>query len=86
MNSLLHSQDLKGRSWYQGKDSVKDYIDRFSELVDLVEYLDDKTIVIKFHKGLDPIVQNMVPTLGENALDIDEPEKWFEAAWKVTRN
>ena len=31
---------LEGMSWYQGKDSVKDYIDRFSELVDLTEYLD----------------------------------------------
>ena len=39
-----------------------------------------------FHKGLDPIVQNTVATLGENAPDIDEPEKWFEAAWKVTWN
>ena len=43
-------------SWYQGKDSVEDYIDRFSELVDLAEYLDDKTIVIKFPEGLDPIM------------------------------
>jgi len=51
-----------------------------------VEYSDDKTIVIKFRKGLDPIMQNMVVTLGENALDIDEPKKWFEAAWKVGWN
>jgi len=71
---------LEGTSWYQGKDSVKDYIDRFLELVDLAEYSDDKTIVINFHKGLNPIMQNTVATLGENAPDIDEPEKWFEAA------
>ena len=56
------------------------------ELVDLAEYSDDKTIVIKFHKGLDPIMQNTVATLGENALDIDEPKKWFEATQKVSQN
>ena len=56
---------LKGTSWYQGKDLVKDYIDQFSELMDVVEYLDDKAIVIKFCKGLDPNIQNMVATLGE---------------------
>ena len=39
---------LKGTSWYQGKDPVDDYIDRFQQLIDLVEYDDDKTIVIKF--------------------------------------
>ena len=59
---------------------------RLLELVDFTEYLDDKTIVIKFRKGFDPIMQNMVATLGENSPDIDEPEKWFEPARKVTRD
>ena len=39
---------LEGTSWYQAKDPVDNYIDRFQELTDLVEYDDDKTIVIKF--------------------------------------
>ena len=39
---------LEGTSWYQGKDPVNDYIDQFQELIDLAEYDDDKTIVIKF--------------------------------------
>jgi len=77
---------LEGTSWYQGRDSVEDYIDQFTELVDLTEYLDDKTIVIKFRKGLDPAIQNMVVTLRENTPDIDEPEKWFEAAQKLACN
>ena len=77
---------LEGKSWHQGKDSVKDYIDWFSELVDIAEYLDDKTIVIKFHKGLNPDVQNMVATLGECTPGIDKPERWFEAAQKVSQN
>ena len=45
-----------------------------------MEYLDDKTIVIKFCKGLDHTIQNIVATLRENAPDINELEKWFETA------
>ena len=37
---------LKGTSWYQGKDSVEDYRDQFTKLVDLTEYSDGKTIAI----------------------------------------
>ena len=51
---------LEGTSWYQAKDSVEDYIDRFQELINVAEYNDDKTIVIKFRKGLDPAIQNKV--------------------------
>ena len=39
---------LEGTSWYQGKDSIEDYIDRFQELIDTSEYSDNKTIVVKF--------------------------------------
>ena len=45
---LMALTRLEGTSWYQGKDPVDDYIDRFQELTDLAEYNDDKTIVIKF--------------------------------------
>jgi len=41
---------LEGMCWYQGKDLVKDYIDQFTELVDITEYSDNKTIVIKFFR------------------------------------
>ena len=71
---------LEGTSWHQGEDSVEDYIDWFLELMDLAEYSDDKTIVIKFRKGFDPDIQNMVATLGEHASKIDEEEQWFKAA------
>ena len=39
---------LKGTSWYQAKDLVDGYIDQFQELIYLVEYNNDKTIMIKF--------------------------------------
>ena len=60
---------LEGASWYQGKDPVDDYIDQFQELIDLAEYDDDKTIVIKFQRGLDPALQNQVALLGDGTPD-----------------
>jgi Retrotransposon gag protein/Zinc knuckle len=77
---------LEGTRWYQGKDPVDDYIDRFQELIDLAEYNDDKTIVIKFRRGLDPTLQNQVALLGDGAPDFDDPEGWYKAARKVSRN
>ena len=81
-----HAHQAQGNELVPRRDLVKDYIDQFTELIDLAEYSDDKTIVIKFHKGLDPAIQNMVATLRENAPDIDKPKKWFEVAQKVARN
>ena len=49
---------LEGTSWYQAKDPVDNYINRFQELTDLAEYDDDKTIIIKFQCRLDPVLQN----------------------------
>ena len=77
---------LEGTSWYQAKDSVEDYIDWFQELINVAEYDDDKTIVIKFQKGLDPAIQNKVALTGDNALDFDDLEGWYEAAQKVAWN
>ena len=77
---------LKGTSWYQGKDLVDDYIDQFQELIDLVEYDDDETIMIKFQCGLDPALQNQVALLGDGALDFRDLERWYEAARRVFQN
>ena len=77
---------LEGMSWYRAKDSVEDYIDQFLELINVVEYNDDKIIVIKFCKGLDPAIQNKVVLTGDNTPDFDDPEGWYEAAQKVAQN
>ena len=77
---------LEGTSWYQARDMVENYIDQFQELIDVVEYDDDKTIVIKFWKELDPAIQNKVALTGDNTPDFDDLEGWYEAAWKVTQN
>ena len=75
---------LEGTSWYQAKDLVDDYIDHFQELIDLGEYDDDKTIIIKFQHGPDLALQNQVALLGDGAPNFDDPKGWYEAACKVS--
>ena len=77
---------LEGMSWYQAKGLVRDYVDCFQELTEVVEYDDHKTIVIKFYKGLDPMIQNKVVLSGDHTPDFDNLEGWYEAAWKVAWN
>ena len=77
---------LEGTSWYQAKDPVDNYIDHFQELTDLVEYDDDKTIVIKFRCRLNPALQNQVALLRDGAPNFNNPEGWYEAAHKVSQN
>ena len=77
---------LEGTSWYQAKDPVDNYSDHFQELTNLVEYDDDKTVVIKFRRGLDPALQNQVALLGDGAPDFDDPKGWYEATCKVSQN
>jgi hypothetical protein len=50
------------------------------ELIDLAEYDNDKTIVIKGCRGLDLTLQNQVVLLGDGTLDFDDLEGWYEAA------
>ena len=72
---------LEGTSWYQTRDMVKDYTDQFQELINVTEYDDDeKTIVIKFWKGLNLAIQNKVVLTRDNTLDFDNPEGWYETA------
>jgi len=49
----------------------------FQELIEVLEYNDNKTIVIKFHKGLDPSTQNKVVLLGDLAPDFDNSRGWY---------
>ena len=83
---LIALTRLEGTSWYQAKDPVDNYIDHFQELTYLVEYDNDKTIVIKFQHRLDPALQNQVALLRDGAPNFDNPEGWYEAAHKVSWN
>ena len=76
---------LQGTTWYQGHDSVDDYIDRFKELIDDADYnIDKKNVVAKFRQGLDPSIQNKV-ALQDKVLAIDDDEGWYDSARRVVQ-
>ena len=54
---------LESTSYYQKARGVDDYLDEFLELVLESGYTDPRTIVVKFWKGLDPQIQNMIATM-----------------------
>ena len=85
-DQLIALTRLEGTSWYQAKDPVDDYINHFQKLTNLVEYDNDKTIVIKFQRRLDPALQNQVTLLGDGAPNFNDPEGWYEATCKVSQN
>jgi len=44
---------LETTAYFQGKRSVDDYLDQFRDLIYNSGYTDLKTVVVKFHRGLD---------------------------------
>jgi len=77
-------QALSGKKWYQGKNLIDDYIDCFTELVEIAEADDHKLLVIHFREGLAPDPQNKVATLtGNSAPKFDDLDTWYTAARHV---
>ena len=56
------------------------------ELVAEVGYMDPKTTVVKFRKGLDPQIQNTIAMMAYGCPSNASPEDWYEAAKNVDQN
>jgi hypothetical protein len=50
-------------AYYQKTQLVDDYLDEFLDLIAESRYTDPKTLVVKFRRGLDPQIQNVVATI-----------------------
>jgi hypothetical protein len=51
---------LKSDCYFQGKQNVEAYMDKFKDLVDLSGYTNPITIVLKFHQGLNSMTQDRI--------------------------
>lgn len=71
---------LEGTDYFQRNRSVEDYLDEFLELISDSGYQDNKTIVIKFRRGLRPTIQTAVATMTANRPSDSSPEAWYKAA------
>ncbi len=77
---------LEGTDYFQRNRSVEDYLDEFLELMAESGYQDNKTIVIKFRRGLRPQIQTAVATMTANRPSDNSPEAWYKAAQLVDQS
>ena len=54
---------LETMSYFQGKRTVDDYLDQFRDLVYDSGYTNPKTIVVKFHRGLDQWISTALTSI-----------------------
>jgi len=77
---------LEGTTYFQGWRSVDDYLDDFRDLISESGYSDLKTIVVKFRRGLNPGIADVVATMAARRPDDLDPEAWYEAAIRIDQN
>jgi len=78
--------ELETTSYFQGTRSVDEYLDEFLDLVAEAGYTDPKTLVVKFRRGLNPQVQNVVATMAAGRPSDISPTAWYQAARNVDQN
>lgn len=77
---------LEGTGYYQNRQPVSNYIDRFEELITAAGYTEGRVIVMKFRKGLDKILQDRIAEMGSDRPPYDDPQRWYDAARRYDAN
>jgi hypothetical protein len=77
---------LEGQTYFQGDHSVDDYLDDFRDLISESGYTSPKTILVKFRRGLDPKIGDVVATMTANQPNNLDPDGWYEAAVRIDKN
>ena len=77
---------LESTTYYQKTQSIDNYLDEFPDLIAESRYMDLKTLVVKFQKGLDPQIQNAVATLTNRQPSNTALTTWYEAARNMDQN
>jgi len=74
---------LKGFSYYQGNQTVDDYLDSFLTLVSDAGYTDPWTLVVKFRRGLKSNIQGQIATMPFGRPADTNLEAWYAAARRI---
>jgi len=76
---------LESQNYYQGRRTVEQYIDEFQELLYRAGYTEGHSIVMKFRRGLNPVVQSRIATQTEGRPGDDDPDAWYRAAKRIAQ-
>jgi len=74
---------LEGTSYHQGNQTVDDYLDSFQALVFNTGYMDPRTLVVKFRRGLRLGIQNQIATMPYGRPADTDPDAWYRAARRI---
>jgi len=66
--------------------ALDEYLDEFQDLITEAGYSDPKTIVVKFHRGLDTQIQNAIATMPSGRPSDMVPTDWYTAARTIDQN
>jgi len=77
---------LESTAYFQKSHSVDEYLDEFQDLIMEAGYSDPKTIVVKFHRGLDTQIQNAIATMPSGRPSDMVPTDWYTAARTIDQN
>ena len=77
---------LESSAYYQRNRCLDDYIDEFQDLITDSGYTDPKTIVVKFRRGLNTHIQNVVATMAAGRPSDNAPKEWYDMARTVDQN
>jgi Retrotransposon gag protein len=84
--NALAIKRLESSAYYQRNHCLNDYIDEFQDLIVDSGYTDPKTIVVKFRRGLNAQIQNVVATMAAGRPSDAKPEQWYHMARTVDQN
>jgi len=68
---------LETTAYFQGKWTVDDYLDQFRGLIYDSGYTNPKTVVVKFHQGLDCRISMALAGMTYGRPSDMDPEAWF---------
>jgi len=74
---------LKMTTYFQGKQAVDDYLDQFRDLVYDSGYTDPKTVVVKFHQGLDCQISTALVEMTYGRPSDTDLEAWFHLTVQI---
>ena len=77
---------LESTAYFQKSRSVDEYLNEFQDLIMEAGYSDPKTIVVKFHRGLDTQILNAIATIPSGRPSNMVPTDWYTADRTIDQN
>ena len=77
---------LETAAYFQGKQTVDNYLDQFQDLIYDSGYTDPKTVVVKFRRGLDRRILTALAGMTYGRPSDMDPEAWFRLAVWMDQN